>query len=325
MSTSESTANLKLFGLSEEQYSYRGLFWFAAVYLGAFLLAGLLAPPLYFLFGWLAERAGDDSLWAYLYSKPFDRYVDRVRMLATAGAVLWLIRYCRLWGRFGFDWSRHGWLQFVFAFAAGVLMLALMLPLQVLVLDLEWQLPSSSAAVVRAIVVAMLAALLLSWLEEAIFRGMLLRIFWTAFARVAAVVISSFVFAIVHFKRVPWDRDAEVGIGSGLEVAAMGVFSFVYTFEFFHFVNLFLAGVLLSMVFIRTGNLAACMGLHAGWVTVRGLWGDWVTVGDSSATFWVGSRGVVDGVLPVFILAAVILVYALPLLRRPEVCTGNEQ
>lgn len=317
MMDSNSVPALKLFGLREGEYSYRGLLWFAGVYLGAFLLAGILAPPLHALVGWLAERGGDDSVWAYLYSKPFDRYVDRLRMLATAGAVLWLIRYCGLWGRFGFDWSLHGRRQFLLAFAAGVGMLALMLPFQVLFLDLQWQLPLTFPDLLQALLAALFAALLLSWLEEAIFRGMLLRIFWTAFARVAAVLLSAFVFAIVHFKRVPWDRDAEVGIWSGLEVAGMGVFSFIYTFEFFHFVNLLLAGILLNLVFLRTRNLAACMGLHAGWVTLRGLWGDWVVVADSPASFWVGSRGVVDGVLPVFILLAVIVVYAQPLWRKP--------
>ncbi|MCC5834945.1 MAG: CPBP family intramembrane metalloprotease [Opitutales bacterium] len=308
---------LKLFGLREGKYSYRGLLWFAGVYLGAFLLAGLLAPPLYALVGWLAERGGEESLWAYLHSKPFDRYVDRVRMLATAVAVLWLIRYCGLWGRFGFDWSRNGTRQFLWAFAAGVIMLGLMLPLQFVFLDLQWQLPRAFPGLLQALLAAVLAASLLSWLEEAIFRGMLLRIFWTAFARWTAILLSAFVFAIVHFKRVPWDRDAEVGLWSGLEVAGMGVFSFIYTFELFHFVNLLLAGILLNLVFLRTRNLAACMGLHAGWVTVRGLWGDWVVVAESPATVWVGSRGVVDGILPIFILLAVIVWLALPPASKP--------
>lgn len=297
---------MRLFGTPPGCYNYQGLVWFLAVYLGTFLLAGLLAAPAYWLVEGLAGYSGSDSVWAYLASKPFDRYVDRLRLLATAGAVLWLIRYCGLWGRFGFDWSQRGQRQFVWALLAGIAMLLCMLPLQLLWLDVTFAFPAEARGLLAQVLGAVAGALLLSWLEESIFRGMLLRIFYTAFPPLLAVLLSAFVFAIVHFKSVPWDREADVTVLAGLGIAAQGVVSFVYTFDFFHFTNLFLAGILLNLVFLRTGNLSACLGLHAGWVIVRNLWGDWAEVEASALTFWLGSRGVVDGVVPIFLLLVAV-------------------
>lgn len=79
--------------------------------------------------------------------------------------------------------------------------------------------------------------------EEAVFRGYLLRSLGEAGGAVAAVLITSALFAVVH--------------GGNPAVGPVA------------FANLFLAGVLLAVAVLRTGTLWLATGVHLGW--------NWVT------------------------------------------------
>lgn len=295
-----------LFGTGPSTFDYRGLGLFALVYFGAFLVAGILAWPVWWLVQWWA--AAGSELAIYLSSKSFDRYVDRLRMLFTALAVLWLIRRCGLWGRFGFQWREGGLPALLTGFSVGSAMFAGMILLQWTFLDVRLSLPGFGVWW-KTVGGLILGAMILAWLEEAIFRGMLLRLFYTAMRPWPAVLGSSLVFAIVHFKRVPWDTEAAVTLWLSLGIAMKGVVSFVYTFDLFHFLNLFLAGIMLNLWFLRSGNLLGCLGLHAGWVWLRNGWGEFAGVNHGDPlTFWLGGRGVVDGVLPLAVLGMAIVI-----------------
>jgi membrane protease YdiL (CAAX protease family) len=296
-----------LFNTDPGRYDYRGLLAFVGVYLAAFLVAGLLAYPIYLGVLQLAARPDAAEIWVYLADKPLVRYVDRIRLLATALVLLWLIRRCELWGAFGFQWRNDRWKQLFAGFGWGVAMFVPMIGLQLLFLELEVVWPPAES-MIGWLAGLLLGALLLSWVEEAIFRGMLLRMFYTAMRPWPAVLGSAFVFAIVHFKAVPWDSEAAVHLGTSLMIAVRGVFSFVYTFDFFHFSNLLLAGILLNVLFLRSGNLLVCLGLHAGWVWMRGIWGGVAEIGEQSGRFWLGGQGIVDGVVPMGVLLAAILI-----------------
>lgn len=305
-----------LFGVDLSRYDYRGLLTFIWVYLAAFAVAGVLAYPIYSWVLYLAERPGAADVWVYLAEKPLDRYVDRIRLLATALVLIWLIFRCSLWGKFGFRWRSEGWKQLFIGLFWGVAMFVPMIGLQWLFLEIHYDWPSFQS-VAGWLVGLLVGALLLSWLEEAIFRGMLLRMFYTAMRPWPAILGSAFVFAIVHFKKVPWDSESAVHLGTSLTIALKGVFSFYYTFEFFHFSNLLLAGILLNLVFLRRGNLLVCLGIHAGWVWMRGIWSDVAEIGEQSGRFWLGGQGIVDGVVPLAVLLAAILMTL-------NVRTGND-
>lgn len=296
-----------LFSTDPARYDYRGLLAFVGVYLAAFVAAGLLAYPINLWVLQLAAKPDAAEVWLYLAEKPLDRYVDRIRLLATALVLLWLIRRCELWGQFGFRWRNERWKQLFSGFGWGVAMFLPMIGLQWIFLDLQVSWPSA-ASMAGWLFSLLVGALLLSWLEEAIFRGMLLRMFYTAMRPWPALLGSAFVFAIVHFKKVPWDSEAAVHLGTSLLIAFKGVFSFVYTFDFFHFSNLLLAGILLNLLFLRSGNLLMCLGLHAGWVWMRGIWRDVAEIGEQPGRFWLGGQGIVDGVVPIAVLVAAILI-----------------
>jgi hypothetical protein len=84
-----------------------------------------------------------------------------------------------------------------------------------------------------------------------------------------AVLLTALVYSATHFigkYRIPADQ---VGPGSGLELLAGSLSKFGDPAAIADaFLCLFAVGVLLGMVRTLTGNIAACIGLHAGWVWV---------------------------------------------------------
>lgn len=84
-----------------------------------------------------------------------------------------------------------------------------------------------------------------------------------------AVLLTALVYSATHFigkYRIPADQ---VGPGSGLDLLAGSLAKFGDPAAMADaFLCLFAVGVLLGMVRTLTGNIAACIGLHAGWVWV---------------------------------------------------------
>lgn len=300
-----------LFQTRPDAYDSRGVRVFLFVYFGAFLLGALIGPLVYGLVQAFAQsRAAEEGLLAYLAGKSLVVYIDRVRLIAAAVSMIWLIHYCRLWGRFGFHWRADGVRTAGRWGIIGVVTLGSVVFLQWLLGDVALLESLPPKRVAEVLLSALAGALVLSFLEEALFRGMLLRLFFTAFRPWPAILLSAFVFAAVHFKRVPFDPAlAEVWWG-GFVVAGKMALAFIFESEAIPFLNLFLAGVVLNLVFLRTFSLIACVGLHAGWVVVRNTYTKLVEPTDAGS--FLGSTILVDGPLCTIILLgfAVFLSYA---------------
>ena len=296
-----------LFGDGIDHYDWRGAKWFILTYFGAFFGAAILAPLIYTWIQHMETPADPESMIAYLQSKPVSRYVDRVRLLFAAIALVWLIGACDLWGRFGFWWSRRGGASLAGYFALGAGSLG-----AVIICQSFFTNPVAKGAVdfghiMEVMGAALVGGLLIGWLEEAIFRGMVLRMFYTAVKPGKAIILAALVFAAVHFKSVPDSLDNSFHWYSGFVVAGYQSVSVLLTVDWLDFTNLFLAGIVLKLVFLRTQSLVGCMGLHAGWVLVRNSWSKLVEVPDSAATRIWGSERIVDGYASLIILAVIAM------------------
>jgi membrane protease YdiL (CAAX protease family) len=293
-----------LFHLTVDQFSWRGVAWFLGVYFGAFLVAGIFGPLLYHAIQAIPADPSGEGMIAYLQRHPLGRYVDRVRLLTTAVALVWLITACGLWGRFGFSWSKGGSRLFNGFFLLGLGTLGLVMAAQTLFLGIEPAMPFSLFNVAGLLIEVMVGALLIGFLEEAIFRGMLFRMVYTALRPHLAILLSSLVFASVHFKEVMHPPAEPLAWWAGLWVAAQQSVSVFFNAQPTYFLNLFLVGIVLCLVFLRTRSLVACMGLHAGWVFARGLWSQTVEVGGGTGSHFWGSEGVVDGTAALLMLGS---------------------
>ncbi|MGZ8216811.1 CPBP family intramembrane glutamic endopeptidase [Methylomagnum sp.] len=217
-------------------------------------IASTVAYPLFLLIG------GDDG--------------RDLRVLVSRGGQVFLIlglyfiaKRLRLgWVDLGFD--RAFPRQWIIGLGLGVLMLGLhvlgLLALDIRGLNLDMPHGGRLFAVLGK---ALATGIAVALLEEMIFRGVLFAALRKTTGPVAAVLISAFYYAGLHFLGSKW-VPPEVGWDTGFQVAVAG-FAHLTAITPDAFLALFVAGVMLGCVrnFLPRG-LGYCMGLHAGWVFV---------------------------------------------------------
>jgi membrane protease YdiL (CAAX protease family) len=232
-----------------------------AVFFGL-ILAGMAAMALLAYPAW--------SLLTPAFDVPFHRVASRIGMLALLIGFILVARRLGVADRasLGYGAPRKLFLrELAIALVVGA---ALMLPVVAAIGALglrEWK---PDAEITAALAVeGLLRGLAVALIEETFLRGAM----FTAIAREsgarAAIILTSLVYSATHFLarvRIPADQ---VTFGSGWDLLAGSLAAFGDPLSIADaFISLLAVGVLLGMVRHYTGNIAACLGLHAGWVWV---------------------------------------------------------
>lgn len=313
-----------LFGLPVERYSLRGLGLLAFVFLGATLFAAIFTPMVHALVvAWDAWRPSQTTAW--LLGKHADVYFDRLRWLPILVGLPWLLAVCHLWSwtRLGLRWTSIGWRDFGRYFGAGVIMILAVGLFQMGFTRIEWdyrlaiiEREGGTGGLLRHILFgvvlgSLVGALILGFLEEVIFRGLILRLFYTAFRPLWAAVGVSLFFAYTHFG-VPNSVWAKLGSDvewfTGFIVAYWTLVGITVDFDLLPFAILFMLGLVLALLFYRTRSLMACIGLHSGLVFAMMIYRSLFSFPpDSARRIW-GGGGFTDGWAILVILSLVTLV-----------------
>jgi hypothetical protein len=209
-----------------------------------------------------------------LFDVPFHRVSSRVGMIVLLVGFVLVARRLALADRssLGYGLPRRQFLrESAIGLAVGV---ATMLPIVAAMVVLDLRDLKSGVALDGAMLLPLIVAGLgggvaVALIEETFMRGAM----FTAIAREsgerAAIWLTALLYAAAHFigrYRIPAE---EVGPGSGLDLLAGSFAAFGDPARIADAFLTFLAvGLLLGMVRARTGNIAACLGLHAGWVWV---------------------------------------------------------
>ncbi len=115
----------------------------------------------------------------------------------------------------------------------------------------------------------LLSGLAVGFLEETMLRGLM----FTAIAREsgtrAAILLTSVIYSAVHFLSSYHIAADQVTSHSGIDLlfGTLQWFSTPLAMDD-AFLCLFAVGLVLAIIRAKTGNIAACIGLHAGWVWV---------------------------------------------------------
>lgn len=298
-----------LFGLGSHQLSWRGVYYLLWVYLGSLLFAAIVTGPVFAFFQWWAEVT-EWKFMDYLADHTFDEFFDRLRMLPVLCGLPWLLVACGLFSFWNlglrFDWSHR--IRFCIWFAVGVAILAAVIVTQVAFTNVSLRENVTLSRWITVPLGAMLSGLAVALIEEIVFRGLIFRIFYTAVRPLIAIVLSSAFFAYVHFK-VPDVAAAMLEKSSewwmGFYVAFWMLFGVTVNFSWLAFLNLFVFGVLLCLIFLRTRSLLACMGLHAGVVWLRLSYIKLCDVNAHPAQFFWGGGKVIDGLFPLIIMVGI--------------------
>lgn len=237
----------------------RSLAWFLGL-----IAAGLAAIAIFAWPAWL--------LVGTAFGIPFHRVASRIAMLALLVGFVLVARRLGLADRasLGYGLPRR---RFIIETALGIVLgVATMLPAIALLFALDLRQPKAleSASALFGIALAGLGSgLVVALIEETFLRGAM----YTGIAREsgarAAILATALVYAATHFigrYRIP---AADVDAGSGLAMLGGALASFAHPLGILDaFLCLAGVGVLLGLVRRNTGNIAACIGLHAGWVCV---------------------------------------------------------
>lgn len=205
---------------------------------------------------------------------PFHRIGERLGMLALLLGFLLVARRLKLADRasLGYGLRRPLFVrEILIGLALGVAtMLIVVAGMSALGL-LDWSRAAAlgTGALAQLLIARLLSALAVAFIEETFVRGAM----YTAIERESgartAVLLTSLLYAATHFFGKVRIAPADVTPWSGVTLLGQSLQAFAH---FAGIVDAFLAlaavGVVLALVRRATGNIAACLGLHAGWVWV---------------------------------------------------------
>ncbi|TAJ91523.1 MAG: CPBP family intramembrane metalloprotease [Gammaproteobacteria bacterium] len=190
---------------------------------------------------------------------------------ALAAAIAYLKFTTRLGPLSGAQiWKPRGRRQLLWGFLAGALILV-MVEGTLQLLDMRQMDPDFDVSALALVAIKALATgLLVGVIEELTYRGAILEGLLRHSSAGIAMTLASLLYAAVHFIEFPaFDPLAGLHWHSGILMLAQGFHAFQDLAIWDSFLTLFLLGLLLSLVRLHTGNLIACIGLHAGVVTLN--------------------------------------------------------
>jgi len=238
--------------------------YFAAVVLGG----AILAPPLF----WTAQTAAAHGIATFLMRFDFESFFHRA-LLICALLFLWpLLRSLQIRSLADLRLRRNthaprdagiGWI-----IAATPLAYTAIALVHHGAFVLKNAIPWTAVGGVAA------ASIAVPFIEETLFRGLVLGILLRAMRPLFAGFITSVFFAIIHFLKAPDQTSRLVTWSSGFR-------SIAHSFSQFGdpllvlagFATLLVVGAILADARLRTSSLWLPIGLHSGWVFVSGIFG----------------------------------------------------
>jgi uncharacterized protein len=260
--------------------------YLAAVFVGG----GLLAPWFY----WAANGTG---ILDPTNVPPFHRFVNR-SMLVVAVAGLWPFAYCcRLdsWRSVGLK-REPGWMRDAGkGFLAGFTTIAAVAAGSILSENRVLAFNGDFGSLASILAAAIATAVIVSVLEELMFRGVVFGALRQIYHWSIALVASSGLYSILHFFQTP-TLAGDITWSSGLKFLSLMFKGFIDpALVVPGFFVLLLAGAVLAVTYERRGTIFFAIGLHAGWIFCLKSYGGLTRLGPAHNELLWGSRKVTDG------------------------------
>ena len=234
---------------------------FLALFVAGFAVMALFAWPLY------------DALTP-TFDVKFHRVANRLGMLALLIGFILMARRLGVADRASLGWGLAR-PQFLREAGLGLLLgVATMLPIGLAMFAFELRILKADLAIDSILLVGiafggLLTGITVALIEETFMRGAMHTAIERESGATLAVLLTAVLYAAVHFVgryRIPVE---ELGWDSGWRHVAGTLAQLADPMAILDaFLALAAVGVLLGIVRALTGNIAACMGLHAGWVWV---------------------------------------------------------
>jgi len=204
---------------------------------------------------------------------PFHRIGERVGMLTLILGFVLLARWADLWGRGSLGYAidrRHFWRELLTGLMWGVGTMLLVVGIMAALGLLSWRGdPMDGAHVTKIVLNRLLSGLAVAFIEETLLRGAMFTAIQRESGTRLAIALSAVVYAATHFFASYHIPPEQVTPASGLTLLTGTLHLFAHPLQIADaFLCLFAVGIVLADIRAITGNIAACIGLHAGWVWV---------------------------------------------------------
>ena len=283
----------------------KSLLKFLAGFIVVLLVSAVLAPWLY----------------TFLPFK-FDRILRRLIMVGTLLLVAGLVRSRRSrLKELGLAWKENqGAISFGRGFLLGVGLVAVLTLIQWQLGARFWKLAEKDIwHWIGFYFKAFGAGALIGVIEEFFFRGFLFLMLKDLWNRPASLVVTNFIYALVHF--FP-KTHTFVGPQPVIEdsfrilIGAVTPSSQAFLQMLAPMAGLFLFGLILSFLFVRTGSLYASIGTHAGAIFGLKMNRRFFPEISDKMGIWSGTKNLYDGIAGLVFLALVTLVMGTLVRRR---------
>jgi len=212
--------------------------------------------------------------------------------------------------------------EYLIGLGFGILTLAvlsgMLLGLDIRVLDPEYEFTVFN--LLKAVLLGLLIGTLVACIEEIFFRGVMLTGIRRSTSAIAAVGLTALLYAGVHFiKSKGVELQTEPGLFSGLDILGQIAGRILRYANLDSFLALCSVGLFLALMRLKQGNIAQCIGLHAGWVMIIKTTKDLTNSNPTSElSFLVGTYDGIIGWLAFVYLCFLCTLYALWMLKsRP--------
>jgi membrane protease YdiL (CAAX protease family) len=250
--------------LGENEYSAKGLLYLFTLFFGALLIATVLAGPVYLALSGLGEAMAQRAVgWG------ISKIYGRIVLVAALLALPFFFKKCGIKGLAGVGCNpRH--IKTVLKWACiGLLFAVIFMKIEALLFGAEVMfIPALAVSPIKKLSKFVLCAAVVGTFEEILFRGAVLRAFYTACNPTLALITSSIFFAYTHIK-VPLAahvNSENIGMLSGFRCFTPMLFGFVYEFKIWQFAKLVLFGIILALITLKNKSLNQAMGFHIGTV-----------------------------------------------------------
>jgi len=215
--------------------------------------------------------------WAWLYPRfgfPFHRVSDRIGMVALAVGFVLAARRLRLADRvsLGYGAPRRRFLKdLAVGFLMGAPMMGLVVAVMVALHLRHWKsgITLDATTLLTIARIGLLRGLAVALIEETFLRGAMFSGIARESGATVAIVLTAFVYALTHFVGVYHIPADQASWGSGLTMLAGATRQLAHPLAIGDaYLSLFAVGVVLGIVRAETGDIGACIGLHASWVWV---------------------------------------------------------
>lgn len=216
-------------------------------------------------------------VWVLLHPHfdfPFHRMGERIGMLALAVGFILVARRAGLSDKrsLGYGLPRPLFIrEMLIGLAFGVVTMLAVVAIMTALGLLDWTQASTVPAgeLAKIIFARLLSGLAVGFIEETFLRGAMFTAIDRESGTRTAILLTSIIYSATHFLASYHIAPDQVTSYSGTTLLAGTLHLFSTPLVIADaFLCLFAVGVVLAMIRAKTGNIAACLGLHAGWVWV---------------------------------------------------------